>query len=154
MVTHYIVQQTALKTEQNSLRYCTCNPFTSYSPLSLKHPPSSIISMLTQREIAIAEIVDEFLNGLRTSNPFFKWIRSLDTERSNLRVAEDEEDEYDSADLATSVIKKVALIQTRLVRDTSLRQEEDLRYAIEVATERAIASFHDNSVGDHMPDSD
>ena len=110
--------------------------------------------MSTQREIAIAEIVDEFLNGLRTSNPFFKLVRSLDTERSNLRMAEDEEDEYESADLATSVIKKVALIQKRLVRDTTLRQEEDLTYAIEVATNRALQLYHDTSVGDHMPDSD
>ncbi len=67
-------------------------------------------------------------------------LRELETDRGNLRNSSSPDK---SEDLVKTVIKKFAKVQKRLVEDTDLRQEEELRIAIEIAMTAIINHDHD-----------
>ena len=78
-----------------------------------------------QRDEILA-ILDTFFDHQRPNGAFYRLIRTLSDAQANYRRSED-------AEWAVVVIKKVAEIHVRLVRETPLREYEELNYAIELA---------------------
>ena len=83
--------------------------------------------MLTQdQRDEILAILDTFFDNQRPNGSFYSLIRTLSDAQINYRRNEDVE-------WAVVVIQKVAEIHVRLVRETPLRETEELNYAIELA---------------------
>lgn len=78
----------------------------------------------------ILEIVDGLLGSLRINSRICNLIRNLNSARGELESSPD-----NSGELAISVINLLARVQRELVRDTELRQEEELKIAIQLATD-------------------
>ena len=100
--------------------------------------------------VEIEEIAYGLLNEYGPNCSLADWCRALDEDRgklpgsTNLNAAED---------LATRVFATLAEVQTELVRATILRQEEDIKIAIEVLT-AAVIDWDYNDATNNQGDSD
>jgi len=100
--------------------------------------------------VEIEEIAYGLLNEYGPNCSLADWCRDLDEDRGKLRGSTD----LNAAeDLATRVFATLVEVQTELVRATILRQEEDIKIAIEVLT-AAVIDWDYNDATNNQGDSD